>query len=80
MEPLSEIELDALREAGAALESSGAWDEVKKELERRKQGVIQAALLGKLDTYEDYLEKRADFIALHMMITLPSSMKSMGAN
>ena len=79
MEPLSDIELQDLREAGELLSISLAWESARAELERRRQGVVGAAFLGKLDTYEQYIEKRAEYRALTQMIDLPSDLMTMGA-
>lgn len=80
MELLSDTELEAMVHAGSAIEVTPAWDVIKRELERRRAAIVQAAMLGRLETYEDYLEKRAEYSALTQMINMPAQLRSMGAD
>lgn len=79
MEQLSDIEIEELSSAGATLEAMPAWDTARQEIERRMEGVVQRALLGKLETYEEYLAARAEYIALAQLRDLPTQMKEQGA-
>ena len=80
MEPISDVELEAMGQAGASLQSSPAWDVAVREIERRMQGVVTATLLGKLENYEQYLEKRAEYHALTAMKQMPDSLVEQGAS
>jgi hypothetical protein len=79
VEQLSDIEIEEIAQAGGVLEALPVWDTAKGEIRRRMQGIIQRALLGKLESYEEYLANRAEYIALDQMLRLPTEMKEMGA-
>lgn len=79
MEQLSDIEIQDLSQAGSILESLPAWDTAVGELERRMSGIIQRSLLGRLETYEEYLAARAEYSALYQLRDLPGQMKEQGA-
>lgn len=79
MEQLSDEEREELSSAGAALEASAAWMVARSEIDRMLAGIVQSALAGKLETYEEYLAKRAEYVALLQLRALPGMMQETGA-
>ena len=78
MEPLSKEELDQLRAVGVEIKHSSSWGIVMEELKRRQAGIISRVFLGKVETYEEYLEARGEYRALEQMLDMPEFLIEQG--
>lgn len=72
---MSNLSRIGIGEACSRLLANPSFEQFLDEVRQRRELVVESMTLGRCDSYEEYLEKRAECNALSQLLELPHQLR-----